>query len=203
MTDSTTHLILADSTIHVVLDLETMGNTQSAAIVAIGAVACTVERGVFDNFYVEVALSSAVEAGLTMDASTVLWWINQSASARRIFENNMNATSLNDALFEFKRWFNSLGAPEKIQVWGNGADFDNAILRNAFMARGMPDPWRYSNNRCLRTLRGENLDVDKPAFVGIPHNALDDAKNQAAHLLAIKRKALYGANPTGQLKVLS
>ena len=194
---------MIDKDVHVVLDLETMGNTQSAAIVAIGAVACTVEQGIFSQFYTEVSLDSSVRHGLSMDVSTVLWWLNQDKDARAIFQHNHKVADLTTAIIDFDNWFRVAGEPKGILVWGNGADFDNAILRNAYQHVGRELPWMYYNNRCLRTLRAENPDVAKPAFVGTLHNARDDAWNQANHLLIIKRKALYGANPTGALRALT
>ena len=113
------------------------------------------------------------------------------------------AFDLTTAIIDFDKWFRVAGEPKGILVWGNGADFDNAILRNAYTAVNRELPWMYYNNRCLRTLRGENPDVAKPAFVGTPHHAGDDARNQAEHLLLIKRKGLYGANPTGALRALT
>ena len=193
---------MIDKDVHVVLDLETMGNTQSAAIVAIGAVACTVEQGIFSQFYTEVSLASSVIHGLTIDVSTVLWWLAQGEAARAIFQHNHKAPLLEAAIDDFDHWFPK-SEKRGILVWGNGADFDNAILRNAYEATNRELPWMYYNNRCLRTLRGENPDVAKPAFVGTPHHAGDDARNQAEHLLLIKRKALYGANPTGALRKLT
>ena len=194
---------MIDKDVHVVLDLETMGNTQSAAIAAIGAVACTVEQGIFSQFYTEVSLDSSVRHGLSMDVSTVLWWLNQDKDARAIFQHNHKVADLTTAIIDFDNWFRVAGEPKGIRVWGNGADFDNAILRNAYQHVGRELPWMYYNNRCLRTLRAENPDVAKPAFVGTPHHAGDDARNQAEHLLLIKRKGLYGANPTGALRKLT
>ena len=48
---------------HVMLDLETMGNGANAAIIAIGAVSFN-ENGVADRFYKQVALQSSVSIGL-------------------------------------------------------------------------------------------------------------------------------------------
>lgn len=74
--------------------------------------------------------------------------------------------------------------PKGVRVWGNGSDFDNVILRNAYAAIGSTYPWRYNDNMCYRTIKNLAPDV-KMARQGVHHNALDDARSQALHLIAI------------------
>ena len=161
---------------NIMLDLETMGNNPNAAIVAIGAVRFSFE-GLLDEFYVPVDLSSCVDAGLVMDASTVLWWMNQSDEARSYI--TQNGVPLSRALGEFSDWIG-----KNPIVWGCGADFDNVILSNAYHALSLPLPWKFYNNRCYRTLKSLNKHV-KMNRVGTYHNAVDDAKSQALHLIDI------------------
>ena len=66
------------------LDLETLGNGNNAAIVSIGAYYFDTEDP--DNgeeYYVLVNPATSVGYGQVMDASTVLWWMNQSEDARK------------------------------------------------------------------------------------------------------------------------
>jgi exodeoxyribonuclease VIII len=72
-------------------------------------------------------------------------------------------------------------------VWGNGADFDNVILGNAYLAVNKPRPWSFWNNRCYRTVRAmaPNIDYVRPV---IAHHALHDARAQALHLIEINRQ---------------
>ena len=72
---------------HIMLDLETMGNGNRAAIIAIGAVAFN-SSGVNQRFYQQVRLDMSIDCGLEMDASTVLWWLQQSDAARSAFKSN-------------------------------------------------------------------------------------------------------------------
>jgi hypothetical protein len=66
------------------VDLETMGNTKEAAITAIGACAYDSKSGnmIEEAFYKVVKLENSVKEGLKMDASTVIWWMNQSEEAK-------------------------------------------------------------------------------------------------------------------------
>lgn len=156
----------------VMVDLETMGVGNDAAIVSIGAVQFDPETGELGSeFYEVVDLSSCLEAGLTMDGSTIMWWMGQSDSARKAFSTPTG--SLAEILTRLSEWL-----PNRPKIWGNGATFDNIILRSAYKALSMDVPWRYYDERCFRTLKKE-VPVASVPFKGVHHNALDDARYQA------------------------
>ena len=86
-----------------------------------------------------------------------------------------------------------VGDPSKARVWGNGASFDNPILANAYRAVNLDPPWRFWNDRCYRTVKsmfGKNVKLER---IGEHHNALDDAKSQADHLIRIMAAIGKGA----------
>jgi exodeoxyribonuclease VIII len=158
------------------IDLETMGTSNDAAITAIGAVFFD-SAGLHNEFYCTVDLADAAKYG-RLDASTVKWWLQQDADARR--EIYLASTPLGDALFRFSQFV----GPDATGVWGFGATFDNVILRSAYKAVDLPCPWHFRNDRCFRTLAAVNRHIEWAPRVGTHHNALDDAKTQA--LTAIK-----------------
>lgn len=163
---------------HVMLDLETMGNGPSAAIVAIGAV--RFGDGVTgDEFYERVNLESSLAIGLKMDASTVLWWMQQSDAARAELYRR-DGCPIELALEKFAAWLPPLDA----QVWGNGASFDNVILNTAYRFAGKEGPWKFWNDRCYRTIKALHPHI-KVEQRGTHHHALDDARSQARHLMQI------------------
>lgn len=164
---------------HIMLDLETMGNGPQAAIIAIGAVAFD-ESGISSEFYTQVSLASSMRAGGVVDASTVTWWLQQDADARSAFKDNEKAPEIRAALLAFARWFDSVDGR---QVWGNGAAFDNTILGAAYRAHDCPQPWAFWNDRCYRTFRALHCEVPFERK-GVRHNAVDDARSQAEHLIA-------------------
>lgn len=162
------------------LDLETMGNGPNAAIIAIGAVEFdldTCEIGAV--FHCRVQLDSAVKAGGVIDASTVQWWLDQNDEARKPFTTNVGSLSIALALCDFSAWVRRNGVE---RVWGNGAAFDNVILRSAYHSIGMSEPWNHWNDRCYRTIKAFFPDI-KLERIGVHHNALDDALSQAEHLI--------------------
>ena len=167
----------------VMLDLETMGNRPNAAIIQIGAVKFNPEtRQITDRFYSRVDLDSSVAAGLTMDPSTIIWWMQQSDDARRELSGS-KMPSLNEALTGFARWMAKDPADKGHEhVWGNGATFDNVILTSAYRALKMERPWSYKGDRCYRTLRSLFPNVPFRNH-GTVHRADHDAEAQALHLM--------------------
>lgn len=170
----------------IMLDLETMGTGPDAAIIAIGAVAFDIDAGLLgDNFYTTIDLESAVKNGGVMDPSTVLWWMQQSDAARDEF--NRPGLGMPQALYQFRHWIErqqQAGGTNSPRVWGNGADFDNIILASAYQRAGLIRPWGRYANRCYRTIKSLHPSI-KLERSGTHHNALDDAKSQALHLIAM------------------
>lgn len=160
---------------NVMVDLETLGNGPQAAIIAIGAVKFD-ETGLGEEFYAVVDAQSCVDAGLKMDVSTIMWWMQQSDEARAAFKRQ--GEHLANALLRFSKF---VGPDNKL--WGNGAAFDNTILGSAYRAVGVEQPWKFGNDRCYRTVKAMYPDKPIPRS-GVHHNALDDAKSQALHLIS-------------------
>lgn len=164
----------------VMLDLETMGTEPYSAIIAIGAVVFDIDsREIKQEFYTAVQLESCMKVGLSVQAGTIEWWMKQSDSARAAVTGP--ARILTSALYEFSWQLDS-----DTILWGNGSDFDNVLLRCAYQKCGMEVPWSPFNNRCYRTIK--NLPQhrnNKIVRVGTHHNALDDAKSQALHLISL------------------
>ncbi len=166
---------------NVMLDLETMGTAATSAIVAIGAVRFDSDLGITDKFYTVVDLESSIKKGFDIDGSTVKWWMKQKDAARKeIFGKGI---PIKQALIQFQEWLGT----GNIQVWGNGSDFDNTIMANAFRKFGVNKPWEYRFNRCYRTMVASFPSIDV-AKVGTAHNAVDDAEYQANYLMALVEK---------------
>ena len=177
--------------IEFMVELETMGIGNKAAITAIGVVAMNMESlktvpPPDGEFYMPISLASSMEAGLECDASTILWWLTQSEEAR--MEMCGRTASLYTALIELNYWMAKLVPVKKERVvWGNGASFDNVILANAYKAVHTDVPWTYSGDRCFRTMKSLGLGLEPP-FDGEKHNALADARHQAEWLMSIMRE---------------
>lgn len=198
--DSGHHIIEEDTPAdyrHVMVDLETMGKKSNAPIVSIGAVIFDPATGFLgETFYKVVSLESAVSWGAEIDPSTVIWWMKQSSEARSEIAND-NAIQLDDALLQFSEFVfeNIPGDCETAQIWGNGATFDNTILRSSFERACLECPWDYRNDRDVRTMveLGKAIGFDAKTsipFEGERHNALADAQHQARYVSAIWQRLI-------------
>lgn len=172
------------------LDIETLGNKTNSVILSIGACYFDPKTGeIGDTMSVHIDASSCIDRGLSMDASTVLWWLSQEKGAQAKITEGQNASEdITTALKDLTRFIHS-----ESQVWGNGATFDNSIVKNAYEKCNMGAPWKFWNDRDVRTILelgyqiGFNPKKDIP-FEGVRHDALDDAIHQAKYVSAIWQK---------------
>lgn len=168
---------------HIMIDLETLGTRPGSVILSIGAVVFDLKTGKLGaEFYKNISRASCEKAGLTTDASTVVWWEQQSPEAKAALEPDQ--VTLLEALAAFTDWFARVGGE---CVWGHGASFDPVLLESAYRAERVLPPWKFWNVRCCRTVLAlGNRTLDKTRF-GQHHNALDDAKSQAMAVAAALR----------------
>ncbi len=190
------HVITSTSRVwyHLMIDLETMGTNTNAPIVVIGAVFFDPQTGeIGPVFYIVISLTDAMNTGAVPDGGTIEWWLKQSSEARAAILTDQ--VKLKDALSQFRKFINEYSDEKFVQVWGNGATFDNAILRTSYERLDIPCPWRYHNDRDVRTIveLGKTIDFDARTvipFEGVRHNALDDTRHQAKYVTATIQKLI-------------
>lgn len=166
---------------HIMLDIETMGNSSYSSIVSIGAVKFDINTGdTGDEFYINIDLQSCIDLGLGISASTVMWWMEQSDEARKGLTSG-NVVSITEALKMFAEF-----CDEDCEIWGNSARFDCGILGNAYNKAGIPIPWNFRNERCVRTLTSFAPDIKRNyPDNGVKHNALSDCYFQIGYCSTI------------------
>lgn len=169
---------------NVMVDLETFGTLPGSVILSIGAVAFDWTELTGEEFYVVIEVESSKAAGFLVDPKTVDWWASKSPEARAVLTDPA-CVPVTEALRRFRSWL--LGLECRVALWGNGGDFDNAMLQTAYAKVGIPQPWRYIDNRCYRTLKNLGLEVPELPRQGTYHNALDDARHQARGAVALLR----------------
>jgi DNA polymerase III epsilon subunit-like protein len=155
----------------IMIDLETLDVRPTAVVVSIGAVRWNLST-IGDTFYHVLNMDDQQTVGRTISTQTMAWWALQSEAVRAVFDAPKVPTP--QALAEFTEWL----GPGNLQIWGNGADFDNIIWGSLYDAFNVKRPWSYSNNRCFRTIKNICLPDDShdlPKREGHHHNALDDA----------------------------
>ncbi|MDM4053088.1 3'-5' exoribonuclease [Escherichia coli] len=176
---------------HLMIDLETMGKNPNAPIISIGAIFFDPQTGdMGPEFSKTIDLETA---GGVIDRDTIKWWLKQSREAQSAIMTD--EIPLDDALLQLREFIDENSGEFFVQVWGNGANFDNTILRRSYERQGIPCPWRYYNDRDVRTIveLGKAIDFDARTaipFEGERHNALDDARYQAKYVSAIWQKLI-------------
>nr|WP_059251031.1 exonuclease [Escherichia albertii] len=176
---------------HLMIDLETMGKNPDATIISIGAIFFDPQTGdMGPEFSKAIDLETA---GGIIDRQTIKWWLKQSREAQSAILTD--EIPLDDALLQLREFIAENSCEFFVQVWGNGANFDNVILRRSYERQGLPCPWRYCNDRDVRTIveLGNSIGFDVRMaipFEGVPHNALDDARHQAKQVSAIWQKLI-------------
>ncbi|MBA0963370.1 exonuclease [Escherichia coli] len=176
---------------HLMIDLETMGKNPDAPIISIGAIFFDPQTGgMGPEFSKTIDLETT---GGVIDRDTIKWWLKQSREAQSAILTD--EIPLDDALLQLREFIDENSGEFFVQVWGNGANFDNTILRRSYERQGIPCPWRYYNDRDVRTIveLGKAIDFDARTaipFEGERHNALDDARYQAKYVSAIWQKLI-------------
>jgi hypothetical protein len=176
---------------HVMLDLETWGTSPYSTIIMIGA--CEFDpytddptKIIMDRFEVAIA---PIDAGLRVDAQTLMWWMDAERDTARAIWLSKPKVPLLVALDGFSDWLCSRvgGSENDVRIWGNGAGFDNTLLRQAYEVSSREVPWSFRHDRCFRTLRAM-LTIEEGQYLGTQHTALADAENQAIRANQIVRK---------------
>ena len=163
----------------VMIDIETVGLQREAAILEIGAAQFAPRGLIGETFYSSVSITSSQEAGLTIDADTIEWWVGENSEIAG--DVLVGGDSLEDALSELVDWYNDI---EPHEVWANSPSFDCEILEYAGEQVGVSMPWEFYQERDVRTLDSlpHAVEIEQD---GTEHNALDDALYQARLASAI------------------
>lgn len=169
----------------IMIDLETLGTRPDSAIISIGACRFNADAMDDDGFYRAITIESNQLEGRDINPDTLVWWLGQTDKAKAVF-TDPDRVDLGTALDDLRAWIGPKWGD--VRVYGNGSDFDIAMLSHAYGRQGTP--WKFYNVRCFRTLKEQPAakKVPKPANA-LAHNALFDAIAQAQHLQAIWKAA--------------
>ncbi|HID4657012.1 TPA: 3'-5' exoribonuclease domain-containing protein, partial [Escherichia coli] len=118
------HLIITSTSRtcdHLMIDLETMGKNPDAPIISIGAIFFDPQTGdMGPEFSKTIDLETA---GGVIDRDTIKWWLKQSREAQSAIMTD--EIPLDDALLQLREFIDENSGEFFVQVWGNGANFDN------------------------------------------------------------------------------
>lgn len=186
--------------VHIMVDLETLSTSCRSIVLSIGAGVINMlsdgedETLLPKEFY--KVLSQNDQGHREVSQSTLSWWESQSGEAREVLEQSRKAFNKTmEGLETFSAWikvFKDLGY-EPI-IWGNGAAFDNCILKDLYEDFGVEVPWSYKADMCYRTLKAlyaDRINWKEVPKEGAKHNALADAKFQAASLRLMLNEQVF------------
>lgn len=190
--------------IEAMVDLETLGTKDGSPIITIGAclfnpyIQNTYEALLPYSINIKIDMEDAVKNSEGIDPSTVKWWFGQKDEAIKalITGEMVNLRTALTQLFAFltsrttgESHIRLLPVPERI--WAKSPDFDCKMLQYACERTNQIYPFKYFNQRCVRTIvdaawpDGEDA---RPVFkTGVHHDARDDAINQALMVQAAHR----------------
>lgn len=166
------------------VDLETLGTKPGSIITQIGLCLFNANEGwnrpgnsapMSRQIYVEPESCAAL--GMTMDWSTIAWWMRQGEDARNSLIQPLDPLPLYDALAKLRSTL-SLHCVSDYRIWGYGANFDVVLLEDAYRRVNRTPPWVYQQIYCGRTLVRQY-----PGYTRVPptvaHLAESDAIAQA------------------------
>jgi hypothetical protein len=156
--------------VQLVLDLETLGTGDDAAVVSIGAAFVGGPSAVW-----RVLPFEAMSHGTTTQ-STLDWWAKQCPEAR---EELTGTLSTQQAVTGLKEWALANGFGRQSTIWGKGPSFDCVLLKNAMARAGVAAFWQFWQERCVRTILQMVPEANSLQFEGTPHRAEDDARHEA------------------------
>jgi len=170
---------------HVMIDLETLSTAPDAVIMQIAAVAFNIDGDGHDDFLsLNVSPQTCIDAGLTVEYSTIKWWMEQGRDVQRQLPgfDDKFPTTLREALGALNMF---LAHAEPLEgVWAHGAPFDIPILESAYRALRLPTPIPFHRVRDTRTLYNivDAIFNASPTDQELPkdtrHHALNDACQQ-------------------------
>lgn len=162
---------------HLMLDIETLDQENTSAVISIGAVVFNPETPEVDDrsFHANITMEEALTYGSYTD-DTIDFWARQPEEARATLYDPEPVT-MREALTQFNEYIKSWSPRPKF-VWGNSPAFDIANVRHAYKQVGMKfpfTPWVEMDVRTLKNL----LAVDMiPKKSGTNHSAVDDCRWQ-------------------------
>lgn len=160
------------------IDFETLGTTNDAAVVSLGAVIFDAEGIKKEKLWLFNLTGQLDSKKRFASGDTITWWLGQGAAAKSVFEK---AQAEGILLRDFVPQFLEFCQGHDLCIWGNGATFDIPIIEHILSQFNTKPPWKFWNHRCYRTMKS-CYGIDRK-FEGVKHDALDDAKHQANCLI--------------------
>ena len=167
--------------LEVMLDLETMGIGEKAAILEISLVPFCMDGTPVDvePFHKTIDLTSCLLEGMKVEDDTQRWWMKQEAQAKWNLRHS-EKTDIRDAIRQSHDWLSALCSGYEVHLWCRGLNFDvpkyERCVRMLLEERTPYDWWNLEDARTYaHTFDVHNADIE---FVGTRHTSEADCHHQ-------------------------
>ena len=162
--------------IHGMIELETLGTGSNSVVVSVGLVAFNISTGeILAELAIGLNLNQQIKTGGVIDGDTLEFHFAQAPDSIQ----KLAQRKVLDVKEGLELISNFIKANNITTLWGNGATFDNVILRNLYARHLKVFPLGFWTDRDLRTAVDiYNIDTRTVPFEGIKHYCLDDARHQ-------------------------
>lgn len=163
----------------IMVDIETLGIGPGRIIGTIGAVAFNPAGGELGpEFSVRLDMLEQERLGMTISASTFIWWLSQSEEARAEMRSR-DRLSVYEALLNLGAFIEKHLAYGGT-LWAKSPRFDLVMLEALYEKVELERPWHFASEDDVRTIT-RTAGVE-PERVEGAHTALGDARAQARHV---------------------
>lgn len=159
---------------HIVIDIETLGRRNDAAITQVGIVIAEEDFNILDSYLIQVTPDVWNTCNRTFTGETLLWWMQQKNTPTHSVRSYKD---LVDKLYKIFRRYNT----EETAVWTKGA-MDLFCIKDICEYLNIETPWKFWQPRDIRTAK--EFVKEWKTFENNNHDALDDALNQLRELKA-------------------
>ena len=171
---------------NIMIDIETLDNKPTAAIVSIAAAFFDPRTGEIGmSIYIPVNVADAQYKGATIGADTVKWWMKQNLCARDELVSDAGLP-LSESLYKFNDFCCFCDDSDNLKIWARGTDFDLPVIYHSMRLTGIRPAWNFWNARDVRTVAEIALTIcghsSMRAVLEHPHHAMNDVINQIARL---------------------
>lgn len=160
---------------HIMIDIETLGRRNDAAIREVGLVAFKEDGTIIDSVQLTVSHEAWNAHYRTFSGETIQWLLSQHTI--NIEANCQSYEVLTESIDKFFIEYNG----KETRVWSKG-HMDLEVIKDLYEELGKPLPWEYWQPRDLRTILDLVPLIKKPVPNAQPHRAVGDAIYQVNQL---------------------
>ena len=156
---------------HIIIDIETLGRRNNAAITQVGIIPTDKNFNALDQYLIQIDPNVWNTCDRTFTGETLLWWMKQTNTPVSKFPTQI-ANSYKDLVEKINYIFRIYNTEDSI-IWTKGS-MDLFCLKDLYEYFNMDIPWKFWQPRDIRTAKEIIKDWKICKNTNL-HNALEDA----------------------------